>query len=63
MYRVTQLDAEQPLSPERTGDNRISLPTARITADGYNRNTKQSIDLEIDRERSLPIFNYALYKP
>lgn len=56
MYRVTQLDGNE-------GDNRISLPTARITADGYNRNTKQSIDLEIDRERSLPIFNYALYKP
>ncbi len=55
MYRVTQLDAPD--------DNRISLPTARITADGYNRNTKQSIDIEIDRERSLPIFNYALYKP
>lgn len=56
MYRVRQLDGSE-------GDNRISLPTARITADGFNRNTKQSIDLEIDRERSLPIFNYALYKP
>lgn len=53
-YKVIQLD-------DQTSD-RLTLPTVTVTADGYEKNTKQSIDLEINRERALPVFNYALYR-
>ncbi len=54
-YKLIQL-------PTNENDKRLTLPTIKVTADGFEKNTKQSIDIEISRERSLPVFNYALYK-
>lgn len=55
-YKLVQL------GPTSSTDKRLTLPTIKVTADGFEKNTKQSIDIEISRERSLPVFNYALYK-
>ncbi len=54
-YKLVQL-------PNSDSDKRITLPTIKVTADGFEKNSKQSIDIEISRERSLPVFNYALYR-
>ena len=54
-YKLIQLGGAE-------SDKRLTLPTIKVTADGFEKNTKQSIDIEISRERSLPVFNYALYR-
>lgn len=51
-YRVTE-GANQP---------RLTLPSIKISADGFSGETKQSLDLEVKRETFLPVFNYALYR-
>lgn len=41
---------------------RLTLPYIKISADGIANETKQSIDAQISREKTLPVFNYALYR-
>jgi hypothetical protein len=40
----------------------LTLPETLITSDGFAGNTKQSINLKLQRESFLPVFNYALYR-
>lgn len=49
---------------EEDGDDipRLTLPYIKISADGIANETKQSIDAQISREKTLPVFNYALYR-
>lgn len=51
-YRVTEGE-NQP---------RLTLPSIKISTDGFSGETKQSLDLEVKRETFLPVFNYALYR-
>lgn len=52
-YRVVEEDS---------GARAITLPTIKISSDGFLGETKQSIDLNIKREGFLPVFNFALYR-
>lgn len=49
---------------EEDGDDipRLTLPYIKLSADGFSNETKQSIDAQISREKTLPVFNYALYR-
>lgn len=51
---------------EDENDAKFTLPTIKITSDGFagttTNATKQSINLEIKREAFLPVFGYALYR-
>ncbi|MBI4994247.1 hypothetical protein HZC21_01210 [Candidatus Peregrinibacteria bacterium] len=53
-YRVIEKDDD--------GISRLTLPYVKILADGFAGETKQSIAAEISREKTLPVFNYALYR-
>lgn len=53
-YKVVQEDPD--------GQPRLTLPNIKISADGFSNGTKQSVDIEWPREKSLPVFNYALYR-
>lgn len=45
-----------------TGSGRFTLPQARITADGFSRDAKQTIEARVSRDIFLPVFNFALYR-
>jgi hypothetical protein len=47
---------------EEDGEPRLTLPSIKISADGFAGESKQSLDLEIKRESFLPVFHYALYR-
>ncbi|MEK7171948.1 MAG: hypothetical protein AAB739_03505 [Patescibacteria group bacterium] len=49
---------------ERSEDGipHMTLPYIKISSDGFSNETKQSINAQIDREKTLPVFNYALYR-
>lgn len=44
------------------GDKKLTLPNIHISASALIGATKQSIDLILDRDRFLPVFNFALYR-
>lgn len=52
MYRISDME----------GRRSLTLPTIKITADGFSGDAVQSLDLEIKRDSFLPVFNYALYR-
>lgn len=47
---------------EEDGLARFTLPIIKISADGFSGEAKQSLDLDLPREKFLPVFNYALYR-
>lgn len=53
-YRVVEEDGDGP--------GRLTLPVTAITADGFSASTKQSLNVDLERESFLPVFNYALYR-
>lgn len=53
-YRLVQENVD--------GQPKITLPNIKISADGFSNGTKQSVDISWPREKSLPVFNYALYR-
>lgn len=53
-YRIAEEDGDE--------NPRLTLPTIHIKSDGFSGGTKQSIDVTVKRETSLPVFDYALYR-
>lgn len=54
-YRVRVLDGGNE-------NAELALPFVRVTSDGFSRDTKQSLNVEVKRESFLPVFNFALYR-
>lgn len=47
---------------EGENEPRLTLPYIEISVDGQAGETQQSLDIQVARDRVLPVFNYALYR-